>query len=172
MAYRHIDTGYLEHNVLADGTLLEIRPITGLDEPALVQALRSLSPRSRFSRFLGPKTTFSADELRYLAGADGEDHVALGAWIGGELVAEGRFVRCGPGLAEAALCVADGVQHRGIGALMLRRLRLAALERGIMRFTGPVLIDNESMLRLLRKLGGRTGLAARGVCDAEWALSA
>lgn len=170
MDTRRFGRDFIERSVLSDGTIVVIRPLSGRDEPALVAALAGLTPRSRFKRFLGPRTSFSADELRFLLNPDGEHHVALAAFHEEELVAEARFVRCGPGIAEAALCVADPFQHRGLGALLLHRLRLAALERGIVRFTGPVLIDNEGMIRLLRSMGGRTGLAARGVVDADWRL--
>ena len=70
-----------------------------------------------------------------------------------------------------ALTVADPFQGRGLGALLLARLRLAALERGIARFTGQVLDENRPMLGLLRKLHARLGLPSWGVRSVDLPLS-
>ena len=55
--------------------------------------------------------------------------------------------------------------------VLLSRLREAALERNVTRFTGSILDDNRKMRGLLRKLGGRVGLSSRGVCDIDLALT-
>ncbi len=73
--------------------------------------------------------------------------------------------------AEIALVVADPVQGKGLGLLLLSRLRDAALERDVTRFTGTVLDENRPMRTLLRKFGGRVGLALRGVCEVDLALN-
>ena len=150
---------------------IELRPLTAADRDELELAFAALSPRSRYSRFLSVKLRLSAEELRFLLGADGERHVALGAWAGGHLVAVGRFIRTEAVTAEASVAVIDALHGRGIGAKMLAALRRAAGELGIRRFTGPVQVDNVPMLSLLRKLGARIGLASQGVCDAEWTLT-
>ncbi|HUJ26835.1 MAG TPA: GNAT family N-acetyltransferase [Myxococcales bacterium] len=160
-----------EEIALADGTRLVLRPLGPADGAALTTALHHLSPRSRYFRFVGVRREFSPEELRFLLGADGERHVALAAWDGVELAAVARFVICGAGpVAEAAVAVIDRAQRRGIGKLLLERLRTAALERGVTCFTGEVHVENAPMLRLLRKLGGKIGLASLGVCSATLAL--
>jgi GNAT superfamily N-acetyltransferase len=164
--------GHLEHALLANGTRLTLRPLVVSDAPLLQSALKRLSPRSRYLRFHAPRGEFSPEELRQLSAVDGEQHVALGAFAGRtELVAVGRFVRSQPAeTAEVALAVADLHQQSGIGTLLLSRLKVAALERGVRRFAGPVLAENQPMLCLLRKLGARVGLPSWGVCNAELEL--
>ena len=149
---------------------IELRPLTAADRAELELAFAALSPRSRYSRFLSVKLRLTADDLRFLLGADGQRHVALGAWESGHLVAVGRFIRLEAGTAEASVAVIDAVHGRGIGGMLLAALRRAALELGIRQFTGPVEVDNIPMLQLLRKLGAHIGLASRGVREAELPL--
>jgi GNAT superfamily N-acetyltransferase len=59
------------------------------------------------------------------------------------------------------------MQGKGLGALLLSRLRDAAIARGIRRFTGLMLDENLVMRQLWRKVGGRIGLASWGVCEVE-----
>jgi hypothetical protein len=62
-----------------------------------------------------------------------------------------RFIRLAdrPDTAEAAIAVADDVQHEGLGRLLLLRLVAAAAERGIARFRCEVLGSNAGMAGLL-----------------------
>jgi len=81
----------------------------------------------------------------------------------------GRFIRAAndPARAEIALVVADALQGKGLGELLLSRLKEAALERGIAAFTGEMLDENRAMRGLLHKAGGRARIASRGVCEIE-----
>lgn len=171
---RRLGAGYCERAALADGTTVVLRPIRPGDGPLLQAGLLELSERTRYLRFHAPRKEFSADELRYLTDVDGEKHFALGAFAKGmqRLVAVGRFFRSSVAAAEAeiALVVVDALQGKGLGQLLLTRLREAALERHVARFTGEMLDENRSMRQLWRKLGGRIGLSSRGVCEVELAL--
>ena len=62
---------------LLDGTTVFVRPIVPEDKPLLVEGLRQLSPQTAMKRFLSPKVSFSAAELRYLTEVDQHDHIAL-----------------------------------------------------------------------------------------------
>jgi RimJ/RimL family protein N-acetyltransferase len=171
---RRLGAGYRERAILDDGTQVLLRPIRPADAPALQAGLLQLSERTRYFRFHGPRGEFTPEELRFLTEVDGESHFALVALSdrSQELVAVGRFCRGGApaGEAEIALVVADAVQGKGLGQLLLTRLREAALERNFKRFTGVVLEENRSMRGLLRKAGGRVGLPSRGVCEVEMDL--
>jgi GNAT superfamily N-acetyltransferase len=154
---------------LADGKCVVLRPIRPTDAPQLQAGLLRLSARTRYLRFHAPRGPFSPDELRLLTEVDGETHFALAAFAmpSRQLVAVGRFIRSSVTAsdAELALTVADEFQGKGLGELLLSRLRDAALERGVTRFTGTMLEENRAMRGLLRKAGGRAGLPSRGVCD-------
>ena len=175
VAARRLSASYCEGATLTDGTPVVLRPIRPADAPLLQAGLLQLSDRTRYLRFHAPRGEFSAEELRFLTEVDGETHFALTAFTlrSHRLVAVGRFVRgsAAPAEAEIALVVADAVQGKGLGLLLLSRLREAALERDVTRFTGAMLEENRQMRGLLRKLGGRVGLASRGVCEVELALN-
>jgi GNAT superfamily N-acetyltransferase len=169
IAGRKLDADYRERAILEDGTHVRLRPIGPADAPALQAGLLRLSERTRYLRFHASRGPFSADELRFLTEVDGEAHFALGAFTlpSQRLVAVGRFIRgsAADPEAELALVVADELQGKGLGLLLLSRLREAALERGVALFTGLLLAENRPMRELLRKLGGYVGLPSRGVCD-------
>jgi RimJ/RimL family protein N-acetyltransferase len=52
-----------------------------------------------------------------------------------------------------AVTVADEIQGRGAGNLLMRLLAAAGLERGITRFSASVLPSNEASYRLLASVG-------------------
>jgi RimJ/RimL family protein N-acetyltransferase len=171
---RRIDESYCERGVLADGAAVLVRPLRPADAPLLQEGLLQLSQRTRYLRFHGPRGPFSAEELRFLTDLDGEMHFALGAFasLPQRLVGVARFVRCGPSAARAelALVVADALQGKGLGLLLLSLLRDAALERDVTHFEGQMLEENRPMRDLLRKMGGRVGLGSAGVCQIELPL--
>ena len=63
---------------LSDNTLVYLREIRADDKQRLIEGMRGLSEESVQRRFLGPKPTLSAKELRYLTEVDGVNHIALG----------------------------------------------------------------------------------------------
>ena len=171
---RRVRATWPERAVLADATRVIIRPIEPGDARHLQAGLLQLSERTRYLRFHGPRGELSAQELRFLTEVDGENHFALVAFTLPQrrLVGVGRFIRvvAASEEAELALVVVDDVQGKGLGELLLLRLREAANERGVTRFTGSIIDDNRPMRGLLRKHGGRVGLSSRGVCNIELAL--
>jgi acetyltransferase len=140
---------------LPQGMELSVRPIRPDDKHGLELGLESLSEQSRYQRFLSPKPSFTAAELRYLTEVNGHDHVALVVerpGREGELIAVGRWVRLidDPTTAEIAITVADPYQGRGIGSLLARLLADEARLHGIRRFTATIAGNNEPALRLMR----------------------
>ena len=104
------DTGYVERNLLRDGTPILLRLLAPEDRALLRRGFERLSPESRYARFLVPKTRLTDDELRYLCDIDQETHFALGA-ISEDGVGLGiaRFVKLKADLttADAAIAVAE-----------------------------------------------------------------
>jgi GNAT superfamily N-acetyltransferase len=130
--------------------MLLIRRIVPEDKALLVAGLRALSPETAIKRFLSPKVTFSAAELRYLTEVDQHDHIAYVALEDDQLVAVARCVRTGPDVADVAVVVGDAWQGQGIGRRLMRLLAERAAEEGITRFAGTMLADNRGALRLMR----------------------
>ncbi len=155
-----LDQAYEEDVVLYDGVLVRLRLVRPSDKATLARGFERLSPESRYRRFLSPKPSLSAEELRYLTEVDGIDHFAIGAVKlmpdgGEEGLAIARFVRLksAPEVAEAAIAVVDHAQRKGLGRNLLDRLAAAASERGIKRFRCEVLASNVPIQRLLSEIG-------------------
>lgn len=140
--------------VLRDGTAVLLRSIRPSDKHELVAGFERLSPLSRYRRFLGPKSRLTESELHYLTEVDWEGHAALVAEApDGAGLGVARFIRSnGEDWAEAAITVGDAHQGKGIGRVLLERLVVAAVERGIRRFRFDVLGSNAPMLSLIREL--------------------
>ncbi|HUB07669.1 MAG TPA: GNAT family N-acetyltransferase [Myxococcales bacterium] len=158
MGRYHFDERYREHARLADGRDVRLRMIKPEDKPLFVEALKRLSPASRYARFLSAKSSLSQGELRYLTELDGRDHFALGALTGLGRERRGlgvaRFVRLHdePDVADAAIVVTDDAQGQGLGRLLFLRLVAAARERGVDRFRCDVLAENDRMRALLHEI--------------------
>jgi ribosomal protein S18 acetylase RimI-like enzyme len=180
VAPRFFTADYVERAVLRDGTAIRLRLVAPEDKVLLRTGFERLSNQSRYARFLVPKVTLSAEELRYLTEVDQEDHFALGAVREdgdghGEPIGLGiaRFIRTGPRSAEAAIAVADEAQGQGLGRLMFLRLVAAAAERGIDSFQCEVLCANASMKELIRGIApDYTVEVGSGVMSIEFALPA
>ena len=123
------------------------------------KALDSLSPRSRYRRFMHQKATFSDAEVRELTEVDGFDHLAICALVESpgappQIVGTARYYRLGDaeGRAEPGIVVLDAYQGRGLGKALFERLVRAASERGIRSFECEILSNNVPMKRLLRRV--------------------
>lgn len=135
-----------------------VRPIRADDKRLLEDGLRNLSETSVQRRFLTAKPRFTRSELRHLTEVDGWDHVALVAESptqpGRRLIAVARYVRDPehPDSAEAAIVVADDLQHLGMGSLLVEELAARAQMRGVRHFTATMAGDNIPAQRLFEKL--------------------
>jgi hypothetical protein len=65
-----------------------------------------------------------------------------------------------PTVAEAAITVLDSEQHKGLGRLLAMVLARAALERGVTRFRGEILANNDAVRQLLGDVGAELHAAA------------
>ncbi|MEW6475523.1 MAG: GNAT family N-acetyltransferase [Actinomycetota bacterium] len=148
---------------LKDGRRVLIRPGLSSDRQLLAREFERLSPESRYRRFFAPIKVMSESLLDYLTSMDYVDHfawAALSAEPGphGELQGLGvsRYVRLSdPEAAEMAVTIIDDWQGKGLGRILLDALVLEALENGITRFEGDVLMENRPMQELLRRTGAR-----------------
>ena len=150
--------------------MLHLRPIRPDDKLALANGLHRLSEQSTYRRFLSPKPSFSAAELRYLTEVDGHDHVAIVVEDPDnphEGIGVGRWIRLAedPESAEIAITVADHWQRRGVGSLLAQALADEARAHGIQRFVATVAGENKPALRLLAKASDRLRLTHAGGID-------
>jgi len=168
---------YVEHATLRDGTVAVLRAIRPDDKELLHRGFLRLSSESRYRRFFAAKNDLTADELRYLTEVDGVTHFALGAVSadGEEGLGVARFIQLDgePGVAEAAIAVADEHQGKGLGSLLFQRLVAAAHERGVSRFRCEMLGHNQGMADLVLALAPAANVqVSAGVSCMEFALPA
>jgi len=145
--------------VASDGGVVHLRPMLPTDADAIVGFHARLSARTRYLRYFGPYPHISARDLERFTVVDHHARVALVAWLGGEIIAVGRYEgTLGPdgevsGPAEVAFVVRDDHQSRGLGSILLEHLTAAARERGVRRFEAEVLAENSQMVRVFRDAG-------------------
>ena len=160
--------------VLRDGSEVLIRQVRGSDAPLLADGFARLSARSRQMRFLSPKRSLSAAELRFLTEVDHHDHEAIGALspADGRGVGIARYVRepGDPTAAEIAVTIVDDWQGRGLGTELLARLSDRARQTGICRFTATVAYGNTAMTGLLQNMGAELAGHGPGTVDYVVAL--
>lgn len=160
--------------MLRDGSAVLIRPVRGSDAPLLADGFARLSARSRQMRFLSPKHSLSAAELRFFTEVDHHDHEAIGALSAadGSGVGIARYVRDtdDPKEAEIALTIVDDWQGRGLGTELLAQLADRARQAGIGRFTATVAYGNAAMARLLQNMGAELAGHGPGAVEYEVVL--
>ncbi|MFJ2866077.1 GNAT family N-acetyltransferase [Kitasatospora sp. NPDC087314] len=142
--------------LLADGTTVGIRPIGPDDRQAVLDLHNDgLSEESRRMRFFGVSRNAPGQAADRLCGAPRAGLLALGAWVGEELVGEAdcELLDEPPDTAELALAVADRWHHRGVATLLLEHLVHAARAAGVRFFEADTLFGNRAVHRVFADLG-------------------
>ena len=146
--------------VVADGGTVHLRPLMPSDADKLVAFHGALSVRTRYLRYFSAYPTIPQRDLIRFTHVDHVNRVALAVWLGGDIIAIGRFDRLPPAApatvgatAEVAFVVADAHQGRGIGSVLLEHLAEIARELGIERFEALVLAENAKMMRVFLDAG-------------------
>ncbi|MGS0684706.1 GNAT family N-acetyltransferase [Nakamurella sp. GG22] len=148
--------------VRTDGGLVHIRPVEPGDLDALLDLHTGVSERSRYLRFFSFSRTSAIAYVKLLVQPASDQHMALCAWIDGQLVGVAAFERITDSTAEVALLVADEHHHQGIGTLLLEHLAAAARRVGIREFDAEVLAENGPAVQVLHDLGFHVGLRMEG----------
>jgi acetyl coenzyme A synthetase (ADP forming)-like protein len=165
----------LESNgVLRDGSSVWIRPARRTDRDRLEDYFIGLSPETRRLRFWGA----SVDIRGVTAAALDQDyvrHLTLLAFSGGDegaVVGGAQYLAIDEHRAEVSFSVADELQGRGLGSLLLERLASAASANGINTFTALVLPENHAMIDVFRQSGFDVSIRATpGSIDVEFPTS-
>ncbi|MDT8387794.1 MAG: bifunctional acetate--CoA ligase family protein/GNAT family N-acetyltransferase [Thiogranum sp.] len=150
----HLVSGYQ----LADGTGVTIRPIRPEDAAIEDDFVRSLSPQSRYFRFMRGMNELTLDMLIRFTQLDYDRELALIAVVDQEHreveIAVARYAINPDGNScEFALVVADAWQNRGLGTHLMTALMEAARQRDLKEMEGEILASNHGMLELARNLG-------------------
>jgi len=143
---------------LRDGTEIVIRPIGPEDAEREQAFVRSLSPESRYFRFMNTLRELSPEMLHRFTHPDLQHEVALVALVGEgagmRQIGVARFVADAEGGgAEFAIVIGDEWHNRGVGSRLMRELMRSARALGIQRLWGDILATNQRMLSLMTALG-------------------
>ena len=161
--------------LLTDGATVEIRPARPEDFAAVRDMHAKMSPDNLYLRFFSMSPVAAEQEARRICRDPAPDHAALLAVLDGEVVGCGTYEQQGAGSlsAEVALAVADEMQNRGVGTLLLEHLISLARGRGFRAFTAETLTENALMLKVFADAGLRPQRTlADGVYDFTFPLPA
>jgi GNAT superfamily N-acetyltransferase len=140
--------------LLMDGTPVSMRPIRPEDNEALNDFHEHLSLDTVYKRFFNAHLHLRPVELERFTQVDYVDRLALVAERAGRLLGVARYDRLADSpSAEVAFVVADGMQGRGLGTLLLEHLAAAARSRGISTFVADTLATNDQMQGVFRQAG-------------------
>ena len=148
----------VQESVLADGTMLTIRPIRPEDAESERKFVRNLSSEAKKFRFMHALRELTPAMLARFTQIDYSCEMALVA------VTEEDGKRTQHGVAryainpdetscEFAIVVSDKRQHQGIGTKLMKALMNAARDHGLSTIEGTVLASNHAMLKLMQELG-------------------
>jgi len=137
-----------------NGRPIRIRPVTAPDTGALHALIDNASDHSIYLRFFrldraGAHEFVERVIERTMAGGSR----ALAAIADRHVVALAGFEPIDARSAEVALLIDDAHQHLGIGTLLFEHLASLARQDGIDEFVAAVLLENASMIRVLRDSG-------------------
>jgi acetyltransferase len=144
---------------LRDGTRALVRPMRPEDVELEKRFFDGLSERSRYQRFMQHLPQLSPRMLARFTQLDYDRELALvvvkeNQVHENQFIAVGRYAPTADGeTAEFALVVADAWQGRGLGRILLERLKQEARKAGYKALYGHILQANHEMLDLARHLG-------------------
>jgi GNAT superfamily N-acetyltransferase len=135
---------------LRDGSFVTIRLAGAQDEPALRDFLTGLGLEARRLRFFTGAANIAV--AAHVVAATGAKHCGVIAHDeAGTVVGHATYVQLDNARAEVAVEVADHLNGRGLGTILIERLANLAEERGITHFVAEVLSENRAMLDVFRE---------------------
>jgi acetyltransferase len=144
-----------------------VRPIRPDDAQMLQELTQSLSPESRYFRFVSSITELPPTMLARFTLIDYDREMALVAVVkdrtagpDGEITESERIVGVSRYITnpdqsscEFALVVSDRFNGKGIGSRLMLSIMDVARDKGLTEIDGLVLSHNPGMLKLMRSLG-------------------
>lgn len=160
---------YIWQEQMKDGSLVTIRPIRPEDEPLVVEFHKRLSEQSvyfRYFRVMDYRQRVAHERLTRICFIDYDREIALVAerkragGDGAEILGVGRLVKFADGReGEFAVLIADEMQRRGLGTILLRRIVDIGRAEKLRRVTGSILTENIGMLKVAERLGFKISAA-------------
>ncbi|WP_326534596.1 bifunctional acetate--CoA ligase family protein/GNAT family N-acetyltransferase [Pseudorhodoferax sp.] len=152
---------------LRGGGEYTIRPIHPGDAQMLQAFVQSLSPESRYFRYVSSMTQLPPGMLARFTLIDYDREMALvavqkqrSAATDGSIVETERVIGVSryvtnpdQSSCEFSLVVADGMSGKGIGSRLMDAIMQVARDKGLSEIQGLVLSVNPNMLKLMRSLG-------------------
>jgi len=142
----------------SNGKEIMLRPVRITDERPLQEFFYALSNESIYKRFLSFKREHSHEEMQQLVDSDYEANMAIVACTveNDEIVGVIRYdVDPATKLADIAFNVRDDWHGKGVGTLMMRRMKEIGIARGLAGFTADVLANNAPALAMFHESGIR-----------------
>jgi acetyltransferase len=155
---------------LSDGTEVLLRPIRPEDEPAEHEMLSSSSQETLRTRFLSVIKDIPHEWLIPFCNIDYDRHMAIVA----EIEENGKKSMIGVARlimdqdmksGEVAVLVQDRFQGKHLGSKFVEMLIGIARERGLEDIKADVLNENESMLKVFKRLGFTTHCVPGGTTE-------
>jgi acetyltransferase len=149
------------------GLTVRLRLGSSADADALLAGFEHLGEESRYHRFFTAMPHLPDLLVERFLDVDGRTRLAIAAFDPSRPSDVGTDDGFGIGVArylpadddeqaaELAVTVIDEYQGEGVGRVLLEALVVGALHGGLRSLYGYVLYDNEGMIRLFRRLGGR-----------------
>ncbi len=143
---------------LRDGRVVHVRPIQAPDEAEILQAFARMSDNARYMRFMRVVREPNLDRLRKALALFPEKGIGLVATVpaadGIDIVGSAIVViEADPASCEFAINVDTKFGGSGLATKLMNLLIDAARARGLQMMEGFVLAENESMLRLAKRIG-------------------
>ena len=152
---------------MRDGGEYLVRPIRPDDAQMLQNMVKSLSPQSRYFRFVSQLAELPPAMLARFTLIDYDREMALVAvqqervvdeegevHVKERLLGVSRYVtNPDRSTCEFALVVADDMAGQGLGSRLMLSIMEVARDKGLEQIEGLVLANNPNMLKLMRRLG-------------------
>lgn len=140
--------------VLRDGSTVRVRPVEPSDERALATFFGSLSVASTALRFFSAGISRES-AARQAVNIDFDRSYALVAVHGTKprIVGHAMYAAVNEECVEVAFVLADAMQGRGLGTVLLAHIAEAAAAHGFELMEAEVLPENDSMLEVIRESG-------------------
>lgn len=164
--------------ICKSGRHIHLRPVLPTDEDMMRELFYRCSEHTLYHRFFTKKNAMPHSRLKKFVNIDYVNHMALVAVTREDehemIVAVGRYsVDKSTNAAEVAFIVRDDWQGQGLAITIFNQLLEIARERGIVRFTADVLLDNARMLHIFHKCapGKIESSVESGVCHLSFSIA-